>query len=518
MVNRNFKKVIALLSVLAMAATFVPMVAFAASTVSLDTVEFVADTDSAIHVKGTLAGGGSLKDSGDITLLVVRSDKSLAELNNQIPELSGNDDIILFVDQKADNREQNGEIVECTAEWAQIILRETDATGDYILVFMGGSEAEAFQCAELTKSTPAESVTVPMAALEEGKDYYVDGAQVLDFTDVPQAWLDGVTITVVPNSGEDEVEEGSISTLTGNISMNEAPDEVTTYTIKFSHVDGYVDVADKTVKVISADGEKLMNYEGTAAWISNDAEADEWTISIPASTEDVVITVQKFVGSAEEGTDVTADVAESVLTVARAENGGDAQTIKVIATAGDASKVLGTFFVPAKGATATAISADDVNFVVSADKNAFSKFKGNGYAIVTIEKGTLDYTTQSIKLGGTVLFYNPQNEYFIGIVTGYADADAVASAAQILDEASDTMYYGKTQLTYTDETIETILSPDFGVVKRIVLNKETAPKDKQLLASDVGGGKHDGQVTSPDFGALKRVVLKKDPKLAIIKD
>ena len=505
MANKKMKKVIALLAVLAMAATFVPMVAFAAAAVSLDTAEFVPDTnESAIHVKGTLNGGSSLENFGDITLLVVRSDKSLAELNNTIPDLTSNEDMVMFFDQKVDYTEKNGENVECAAEWTTIMLRETDATGDYILVFMGGAEVNGVQCAELRKSTPDESVTVPMVALEEGKDYYVDGEQVLDFADVPQAWLDGVTITVF----DGEAEAGTISTLTGNIELNEAPDEAKQYTIKFSSVEGYVDVADKTVKVISADGEKLKNYEGTPAWISNSDDDDNWTISIPASTDDVAITVAQFDGDAAEGTDVTANVTEGVLTVARPDEGSDAKVVVVTATAGNASKVLGTFVVPAKGAAAPAISAEDVVIIAS------KAYGQNDKTLIAVVTDAIDPETQNMAIGDINLYYSPVKEkYYTVISSDIATSEAdIAASIVISDTPSKTLYFG---VTVEKAGKVKPVAADFANALKQYLRKPVTLTDKQFIALDAGSAELNGKYNAMDFSALLKYYLKKASDLPV---
>lgn len=483
MANKKMRKVIAMLSVLAMLATFVPVVVFAGNTVEL-TADFANTEKTAIKVEGSLSG------DGDITLLVIRSD---ASLNGTIPaELTESN--IMFVDQQDKDK--------ANESWESIPLRDTSATGNYITVFMGGSNVEAFQSKELKLQSAAVSVTVPMVALEEGKDYYVDGNQVLDFTGVHQEWLDAVTVTVF--DGEDEA--GSVSTLTGNITLNNAPDEVKDYTIKFSSVEGYVDVADKSVKVISADGEMLMNYEGgTPAWVDNDQASDSWTISIPASTEDVTISVTN------EGEDVTATVEEGVLTVARADVGGDSQTIVVTATAGSASKTLGTFVVPAKGAAAPAVEA--ANVTVAIRDNVYGK---TGYKLIKVVAANVNHESQSITVGTQKLYYSVDKDAYYGIVNVEdvgAEAvtpETVAAAANPTNEASDIFYFGKANNPSNPRNAQTgkVTAQDVAAAKKIVLKVKTFTPDVDVyMAADVNSAEPDGQVTAQDVAALKKNVL-----------
>ena len=158
-----------------------------------------------------------------------------------------------------------------------------------------------------------------------------------------------------------------------------------------------------------------------------------------------------------------------------------------------------------------AITADDVELVGT---NAFRTVIGDGYNIAIITADEIDPETKTIKIGDKALYYSPEKDYFIGLVTGYADAAAVAEATTIIDEASETFIYGKAQATYAANA--RVTAADYGIVRRIALRKESNLTDKQLIASDVAGATHDGQIAAPDYAIIRRFVLRKISALPIV--
>ena len=138
MANTRMRKRVAMLAVLAMVVTLVPIVAFASNTVSIDKAEFTDAAEPTIHVTGSLSG------DGDITLLALRSAESLGKT---IPS-SIDEDAIMYIDQKT---AENGTVDML------FTLRDTSATGNYITVFMGGTDVVSYVHKEIILMSEPEN-------------------------------------------------------------------------------------------------------------------------------------------------------------------------------------------------------------------------------------------------------------------------------------------------------------------------------------------------------------------------
>lgn len=112
----------------------------------------------------------------------------------------------------------------------------------------------------------------------------------------------------------------------------------------------------------------------------------------------------------------------------------------------------------------------------------------------------IDHTKKSIKIGNTKLYYMEPTGAYVGFA-GQMTEDSLINNMQIVNGASEVIYCGVVTGGETKPK-----AADFGVVKRVVLKKETSLTDKQLMAADVNS---DGVISAADFGAIKRVVLKK---------
>ena len=480
MANTRMKKVVAMLAVLAMVATLVPAVAFATSnTVEIAKAEFADATEPTVQVLGSLSG------DGDVTVLVIRSN---ASLSGTIPATL-DEDAIMYVDQKA--------ATDASATGWTFKLRDTSVTGNYITVFMGGTDVANYVSKELILK--ASTGVVEMAANE--KDYYLDGAQVLNLTGADSAWLDAVSINVY----DGETLAGSIDTETGIIALDAAPNEVKTYTIKFEGAgDTYNSVADKTVNVISADGAVIKELDVVPTM--NDSGEEAWTITIPADTADVTFTVTV------DGDDAAEDVVEGVLTVTRPADDNDpdnvaTKTVVVTATAGTATKDW-TFTVNEVGVAAAAEVAAE-NVTVATRANVYGK---TGYKLIKVV-ADIDHESKSIKVGNQTLYYSVDKDAYYGIVTAADVADdevtaaTVANEAEIVDEASAIFYFGKANNpTNPRATTGKVTAGDVAATKKIVL-KTSDPEIDTYLAADVNSAEPDGNITAGDVSALKKNVL-----------
>jgi hypothetical protein len=108
----------------------VPFVSFAANTVSFtETPTLTVGEDLSVNVKATLS------DTGDVTILVIRSEESLG---NTIPT-NLSDENIVYINQKT------GPVVE----WTFKPETANCNVGDYITVFVGGTDVSTCLCQEL---------------------------------------------------------------------------------------------------------------------------------------------------------------------------------------------------------------------------------------------------------------------------------------------------------------------------------------------------------------------------------
>ena len=455
------------------------------------------------------AAGGSV-----ITIFVggegvAEPESKTLEVKNAAPALAVADadlyigeDLVIDLGEYADTENWVDAITSFTVgteEISEISVVEND-------IVVSGLEVGTYEGIEIlatgyTDATSAATVTVSLydaptvTAPAESAVWGVDDAVITVEGATAADWLDAVVATA-DTGAEVIVGEGTLTIAADDADAQPLVDGELDVIVSFTGAEEFEAVEDVVVTFVSP--VKASFAEIAKATVDKETDLTKYTVTLPEDGTTSYGVAYEYSVEGYEGPTfdvIRTDAEQTVVVKATLTVEGyeayeyTVQTITV--------KVLGD----------EGPSIEEEHLTVAA-----SAAYGTEKQLVAIAAPEdFDPEAQSFVVGGVKLYYVEATNSFVGLVTA-ADAAGVVADIEVVDEASETIVYGKTTLEYTSED----LGPaDFGVVKRIVLGKEAAPTDKQLIASDVGGGAADGQIGPADFGAIKRVVLGKDDSLAI---
>ncbi|MBO4897394.1 MAG: hypothetical protein J5590_03760, partial [Clostridia bacterium] len=459
------RKIFVFVLVIALLFCFAQTVVFAANTVNVK---------DGVYSNGIITVTGAITTKGaEMTMLAIRTNNPEVQLSDYAtPEDLA--EAVQYIDQvtaDSDNFEKT---------WT-FTLRD-GGTGDYVVVFVSGTDTNVARLAIPLVSYDGTNGTV---TFENGSDF-VDNAPVFVVAGGDDDWAGQLEAAVTDGYGD--AVDAYVDIAAGTVTM-EALFEKTTYTLTIENTsDDYPPfTATKVFTLISEEGAAAavaieeLNVLPANLGIKVDRGDDAYIFTIPEDTENITYTV-------------TVDgevVAERPLVVNKAVDEDRTVVVTAVANGTDETKTYQAR-IPGKGADAPEITEDDVN-IITASGGVYKRHLGAGNVIVTIAAGDIiDPSVETVTVGGVEFYYVAKCNYFVGVVSEYADKAAVLEDIDIADGASDVIEYGKDPIN--GELGERIDNGDYIAVKKIALGKVNAPTDKQLLSADVADGVMDGLI------------------------
>lgn len=474
---------------------------------------------------GEYVATGVATAGAEVSMLAFRTASALltGAPVEEVPDLETGDittDNITYIDQQTADGDGN---VKFSFKLRQLEADNASGaqTGTNITVFMGSTVA-SLGWNDYAIEYAAGAMTPN--AYPTGYDYFIDGVGFVTFTLTESAdqagWADGAEVTVVDADGEplESTVSATLAERTITFDSDDFTDGVLSFKLKAT-MTGYQDYTTSayTVKTkLAATLDKLTTAQKTVSVEYDDEDvdfgADKVQITVPAADENLItgceIVYEVEVDGAADETGVG-----GVYTLDRpAEDAAEDMIVDVYLVIMDGAFELGRQKIGSSPYTIRPVGAEPTEVVAAEDitvKTASdARFGGSIAEVDPADVEGFDPEEDTLTVGGKALFYSPQRNMMIGVVTE-TDTEQLSGGAEVTKgTAASQIFYGKGNNPFSNTAVTAL---DANVAISIALrltdlsDKDAVTKEAILMVCDVDGG---GSVTAIDANQIIAVALR----------